>query len=435
MLVIAALLAGTLAVPALAAAPPTASSSEGAPSAARELRAQGDALRKAGDYEGALRAYQAEKAAAGESAEVWKRIGWSLKGLRRFGEAARALRRAAALDPQDREARDDLEDLELSRGLRLQGWLGGDEPGTSRNAVNAQLWYGGVDRLELVGGYGWTDQGFYQSNKGFASAYWFYAPDSYLMADLTYRKYDYPLDAAVRAPNPDTTSYEVVPRGTLEMSHWFGRSLRAVLAYQLYAPNFWHDKSTRVYNHKLSGELGVPLGGGLQVGLMVAALRDPDPGVGKTRIQGRYVAGSPVSGNCDPGNLADPNNPFCARDTRVVYRVEPLVGGFVAYRADRWGAEVRGIPNRDLDAAYRFSVISALTLSPQDRLELQLQWVFDSYASTSSFPNRTGNILWATARYRLTRALALGGGVKYVDSPLRTQPVLLLDAEYRTGLF
>jgi hypothetical protein len=416
-------LAAPLSARGQAPAPPPAQ----APQAARELLARGDALRRQGDLDGALAAYQAAQAAGAGAAEVWKRIGWTQRAMRRPASAAESLRRALAADPGDREARDDLEDLERARGLRLSGWLGGDEPGTSRNAANAELWYGGIDRLELKGGYGWTDAAFYQSHKAYAAAYLFTGPATYLMADATVRRYVYPVDPAIQQPNPDSTSYQVVPRGTVELSGPLGQALRGTLGYQVYLPNFAHDTGTRIANHKVYGELAARLGGGFDLGLAVAALRDPDPS--RTDILGRPVPGAPAGTTCPAGGA------LCASATRVSYRVEPLVGGFVGYTAARWSAELRGIPNRDLDASYAFSLLSTVTARPAERLEATFQWTNDHYARTSSFPNRQGNAFWASARYDLLPALSLGGGVKAVSTPSRSGATLLLQGEYRTGIF
>jgi len=395
-----------------------------------ERRARGDALRRAGQYQEALRTYEAERSAEGDNAEVWKRIGWTLKAMRRFGEAGRALERATQLDPSDREAQDDLRNLRTSRGLRLSGWLGGDEPGTSKQAVNLEAWYGGLDRLELKGGYGYSDAIFFQSQKGFASAYWFYTPDSYLQADFTWRQYSYPNIGVT--PNPDTTSYRQAPRGTLELQHWFGRALRATVTYQLYAPTFWHDTKTRIVNHKATGEVMLPLGN-LRLGALAGALRDPNPG--RTKIIGR------------PDPTQPPATPSDATETRVAYRVEPLYGGFVGWESDRWSLEVKGLTNRDLDASYEFSTITSVGVQPVERAELSLAWILDRYGKDSGdrFRYRLGNIYWASGRYWvLPNRLALGGGLKWVNNPSprdradsgrRNDPTLLVNLEYRTGIF
>src|SRR2546430_4761843 len=236
---------------------------------ANQMRARGDALRKQGDYEAALDAYQSEMTITGETADCWKHIGWTQKALRRFADAETSLRRASQLDPTDREAQDDLDSLHLSRGLRLDARMGGSEPGTSKNAFEGELIYGGFNRLQLHAGGSWTDHIFYHPVKGYANAYWFYSPDSYLKADFTLRRYNY---TGANRPTPDSNAYDKVPRASLEVSHWFGRTVRAGLEYQLFAPDFFYDRSTRILNHKITGEVEARLGGGF-----IAVLTTPLP--------------------------------------------------------------------------------------------------------------------------------------------------------------
>ncbi len=403
-------------------------------SSERALRDRGDALRQAGDYPAALEAYEAARAAGGDSAEIWKRIGWTQKAMRRFAGAAAALERAVALDPSDREAHDDLADLRTARGLKVLAWLGGTEPGTSRQAFEGQVFYGGLDRLELVAGGSWTDNVFYEAAKGYATGYWFPSPDSYLKADFTLRKYDY---TGANRPTPDSNAYRLVPRAEVEASRWFAGRARVGLDYQLYAPNFFYDTATRIAVHKLTGEAELRLGGGFSGSVMAAVLRDPDPS--RTRIAGRP---DPTVPQPPP-----PAPPVLAVATDVAFRTEFLLGGGVAWEAERWGAGVRYIPNRDLDSGFAWSIISIFALRPVERLSFDLQWVFDRYASASGvqFAGKDGNIWWAQARYRATPALLVGGGLKWVRNPspksttgpstdTRNDGTLLLSLEYRTGL-
>ncbi len=446
----AALLACTLASSAFAAQQPreaararnatSARAPEVAPAldfvVANQIRARADALRKQGDYEAALEAYRSEMSLTGETADGWKHVGWTQKALRRFADAEASLQRATELDPSDREAQDDLESLHLSRGMRLDARMGGSEPGTSKNAFEGELIYGGFNRLELHAGGSWTDNIFYDAVKGYANAYWFYSPDSYVKADFTFRRYSY---TGVNRPTPDSNAYDKVPRGSIEVSRWFDRRVRAGLEYQLFAPDFFYDRSTRILNHKLTGELEARLGGGFTAGIAVSLLRDPDPAA--TLILGRPVPGAPAGTVCTTAGQPD-----CAAATSVVFRNEFLVGGSLSYESDAWGAGVKFIPNRDLDSGFDWSIISSLDLRPMDRLSFNFQWVFDRYSTTAgpAFAGQSGNIWWANVRYQLTRPLALGAGVKWVSNPspadvnttsTRNDPTFLLNVEYRTVLF
>jgi hypothetical protein len=326
---------------------------------------------------------------------------------------------------------------DLERGLSARAWLGGTEPGTSKQAVEGQLRYAGFDQLELQAGGGWTDNIFYEAKKAYATGYFFYAPGSYLKADLSLRQYLY---SGANRPTPDSSAYDLVPRVEVEVSHRFVPSFRAGLAYQLFAPNFFYDTSKRIVNHKVTAEAELQLGQGFSVSGMAAVLIDPDPA--RTAIQGRPLAGAPVGTTCTPG-VPSLN---CAAATSVVTRRELLVGGGVAWRTEPFTASVRFLPNRDLDSGFAWSVLSGLELRPQERLSFDLQWILDRYASVSgpAFAGKNGNILWARARYQVTPALALGGGLKYVKNPspastsptagTRADATLLLDVEWRTGL-
>lgn len=399
---------------------------------AADLRARGDALDEAGNLDGALQAFKEAQAAGDRSAEIWMRVGSTLRNLRRFGEAASALKNAVAANPNDQEAKDALTDLRRSRGLRVNAWLGGDEPGTSKQAVNFELWYGGLDRLEVKAGYGYSDLVFFQSNTAFVTAYWFYAPTSYVQADFTYRKFAYLTDPALGAPNPDTSSYDDAPRGTLEIQHWFGGLLRARLTYQLFVPTFWHDPSTRIVNHKLVAEVAVRLPFGLRAGVLAGGLRDPDPRA--TRIINRP----------DPtATGASSPTVVMATETSVRYRIEPLLGFFMGWDRARWGLEIRGLTNRELDASFAFSVIIGAALKPLEKLELMVSWIHDSYSDVSVFRGHTGEAVWVSGRYWLLPSLAIGGGAKWVNNPSPQSPTdpsrrnsvtLLINLEYRSSL-
>jgi hypothetical protein len=193
-------------------------------------------------------------------------------------------------------------------------------------------------------------------------------------------------------------------------------------------------------NHKATADVEVQLGQGFSVSAVAAVLFDPDPS--QTAIKDRPVPGAPPGTVCAPGIPS----PDCATATVVVQRRELLVGGGVAWQSQLLTAGVRVIPNRDLDASYAWSVLSALELRPAERLLFDLQWILDRYSSVSgpTFAGKNGNILWARARYQLTPGLALGGGFKYVANPgpastdpnagARSDATLLLDVEWRTGL-
>src|SRR5438445_12572031 len=64
---------------------------------ANQVRARADALRKQGDYEAALDAYQSEMTITGETADCGQHSAWTQKARRSVGDAETALRRAREL--------------------------------------------------------------------------------------------------------------------------------------------------------------------------------------------------------------------------------------------------------------------------------------------------------------------------------------------------
>jgi hypothetical protein len=305
----------------------------------------------------------------------------------------------------------------LRRGLTLRADLGGTEPGTSKQAFEGVVRYGGLDQIELQGGYSYSDQVYFQSNRGFVTAYRFYGADeSYVKGDLTLRKYDYPINPGVLRPTPDSNSYDWVPRGELELSHAFGAPLRLGLAYQLFPANFFYDTSTWTVNQKLSGQLEVRPIGQLRLRVIAAVLRDPDPR--RTEILGRT---SPVTGAVAP-------------QTNVVYRTTSLLGGAAAVVLERVSLELQYLPNRDLDNGYAWSLLSTADIRVTSRLDVRLQEVHDEYSSVSNYAGKTGEIYMAAGVFKLTEAVRLRGGFRYVDAPSRRGGTAILGFEWRTGL-
>lgn len=387
----------------------------------QDILDRGDALRHAGDFAGALAAYQAAVARGGETAESWKRIAWARRGLGEYSGARAAFEKALAIDPSDREARDDLRSLQLSRGLSAQGWVGGTEPGTSRTGVDGELWYGGIDHLEISAGGGWTDEIFYASWKGFASAYWYFLPSSYAKLKLGLYGYTY---SAPGSPQPDSASYQYDPRAQLEVSHWFTGFLRGSIGYQLDVPNFQYDTSTWFTTHKATGELEGRLGGLHLLG-MAGLLYDPDP-------SRTVVANSPSNTGLLP--------------TSIAYRVDWLLGGGISYDGGTWSLGSRILTNRDLDSSYAWSIISRFTLQPLSWLSFDAQWILDRYSANAGAPyaNQYGSILWGEAGFEVLPGVMLAAGAKWVTNPgpasltsaaARSDVSLLLNLRYRTGLY
>jgi hypothetical protein len=291
----------------------------------------------------------------------------------------------------------------VRKDLRVRLDLGGTEPGTSKQAFEGVVSYRGAAPYEVQAGYTYTDQVVYTSNRGFLTVYRFYDDElSYVKADATLRRYDYPPNGG-QPPNPDSNAYEWVPRGELELSHRFSPVVRGELQYQLFPANFFHDTSSWTVNNKFSAALEVRPVPILALGGRAALLRDPDPS--RTTVA--------------PGA------------TNVVYRTTSLVGGWGAVDTERLGVKLEYLPNRDLDNSYAWSLLSTLEVRPTDRIEVRLQEVHDRYSALSNFPRRTAEIFMGSAGYKLSDAFRVRAGYKYVDAPTRTGGTFLAGLELR----
>lgn len=113
---------------------------------ARLLTHQGHALRKAGDLEGAIRAYDDAIALAPQVAAPWQLKGFALRMMLRLPEAEACYRRALVLEPDNAQSHFNLAIVLLLQRRYAQGW---DEmvwrwhlPGQMRPAMPGRLWMG-----------------------------------------------------------------------------------------------------------------------------------------------------------------------------------------------------------------------------------------------------------------------------------------------------
>jgi hypothetical protein len=316
----------------------------------------------------------------------------------------------------------------VRRDLRIRMDLGGTEPGTSKQAFEGVLAYRGIQPWEFQAGYTYSDNVAYTSNRGYLTAYRFYDDGmSYVKADATLRRYDYP--SGPTSPVPDSNSYLWVPRSELEVSHRFTSIVRGGLQYQLFPASFFHDTSSWTVNNKLSAEVELRPVSALRLGVRAAILRDPDPD--KTLIKGRPTPTSPAA----PAGATDPCTApaTCAAATSVVYRTSSLLGGWAGVEIDRVGVKVEYLPNRDLDNSYAWSILSTLDVRITEKLGVRLQQVHDSYASVSRFHGQTADIAMGEVGYAVNDALRLRAGYRYVDVPDRWGGVAIVGFELKPG--
>lgn len=378
----------------------------------------GDAYRKEGRLDDALAEYEKAKSLGGENAELDKKIASTYKRKKEYRKAESSYRRALELSPKDEEAKEDLRALELNKGLRLTGSIGGWEADNTKEKYEVVASYGGFDKLDLNAGYNYSDQIYYTRHRFFANGYYFYGPNSYFKPSVSYKDYNYPVDPVVQKPNPDSNSYDKVPSVEFEVSHWFNQKWRGTLAYEYFRPSFFYDTAAHANNHKVSSELYyvTPLEY-LRLKVMYAILRDPDPD--KTEIKGRDNSNTPLG---------------VATSTSVSYRTQSLLGAGAEILKDKWNAELKYLPNRDLDSSYSWSIITGVGYSFTDRIGGRLDYVHDKYSSKSNYSGKTANVYLASVFYKLNPSVDLGVGYKFIDLPTTNENTGFVSVTYRTGL-
>lgn len=378
----------------------------------------GDNLKRQGKLEEAMAEYRLALKNDGANAELYKSMGSVSKWMKNNSSARRYYEKALTLNPNDTEARADLSDLGKSSGISLRLWAGGWEPDYTVKAYEAMLGIHTIDKLDIYAGYGFTDQYYYEWDKFYAKAYYFYNPRSYIKVAGSLKDYDYPVDPEVAKPNPDSSSYDKVPSFEVEIAHWITQNVRATLAYEYFKPTFFFDTDVSANNHKGSGELYwiTPLEY-LKLKVIVAVLRDPDPD--RTTIKGRPL----------PNNIL-----VLATATDVRYQTSTLIGGAVELDSGPWSAGVKYLPNRDLDSSYSYSIFSKLEYSFTDRFRGRLDHLYDKYSDESSYSRKDANVYMGSFYYELSDGTEVGFGYKHMDLPTKDDDTGFISLTYKTGV-
>lgn len=378
----------------------------------------GDAYRNNGRTEDALAEYRKAESLGGGGAELYKKMGTAYKWDRDYTRAAGFYEKALEKNPGDREAIDDLADVNRSRGLRLRVSTGGWEPDYTTDSYEVAASYGGFKNLDLNVGYGFSDQIFYERTKLFASGYYFYSGHSYVKLYAARKDYDYP--AGATQLQPDSNAYDIVPTFEAEVSHWVNPTLRATAIYEFFRPSFFHDPDSTANNHKLSGELYyLTKIDGLRLKAIAAILRDPDPD--KSQVK---RADDPATPLIDETVLS----------TSITYQTQALLGGAIEYSRDRYAAELKYLPNRDLDSSYDWSVLAGFSYDLTDKLTGRLDYVHDKYSNQSNLPGQTADVYMVSAYYSVNPSVDLGAGFKKIELPNQDKNAWFLTLTYRTGL-
>lgn len=385
------------AMPAPAAAPVPADS-------LREARRLLDGGRIADAERALLRVIKAQP----KNAAAHRLLGDVLRRQHRYARACSEYQEALRLDPKDPEARDGLASARRSRGPGFFGALGEWEADSSApSGWQAELYYGGLDRVEARAGLSHADRYFYTRNRRYASAYRFYSPAGYLKLTVGKKTYDFPLDTN---PIPDSNSYQDVPGFELEVADELELllpGLRGSLAYEFYRPTFFYAPVAHASNHKLSGELSWQTGlKPLRLRLLAAVLRDPDPaGTVIDRQAGQLVT--------------------------LGYGWQALLGGGVDLSSGGVSGQVLVIPNPDLDRSQSYAIVTGVSGPLYGRVDGRANYLYGKYSDQSVFAGQSAHIWTFALNWRAPNHFDLSAGYKVGRRPVRNASGPFLTVQLR----
>ncbi len=371
----------------------------------------GDVYRKQGRGELAEREYRRARELGRRSAVLFDNLATVQIWNRHFSDAQASYRDALHINPDDREAREGLDALRGKRGLTVFGAIGPWEADTSVKgwrAREADVFYGGFDRLDLYAGGSTADKLFYQRTSYYAKGYFFLTPTRYFKLRVGERSYSYPVSGLF--PQPDANAYDTVPNAEIEVADRLTPSLDASLGYEYFRPNFFWDHSTRANNHKLSAEVGYRVPGQpLRLSVLPAVLRDPDSS--RTTID--KTAG---------------------RVTRLEYNTQWLLGGGVDVSLPRGDAKALIIQNRDLDQSYAYSLLGHVGAPVTSSVSVAFDHIYDVYSRHSTFDGETADLSTFTVAWAASPILDLSAGAKLIVRPTG-KTAGAVDRETETGGF
>lgn len=373
------------------------------PENAKAHQLLGDAFRHEGDAMAAEREYRHAFDLGIRDSKLISSLATVEKWSHHFSEARMSYRRELEAAPTEREAKDELDDLKYQRGLSLFASYGGWETDSTTKGWQANVFYGGLDRIDPYAGASYANKYFYTRRSYYAKAYGFLSPTFYAKFNFQQDTYNYPVAIT---PVPDANAYLRVPSYEFEMSEEFGHHLRATASYEYFRPSFFFEPARHANNHKVSGDVEYHTAWKpLTLKIQAAGLRDPDPArtvVDKTN------------------HLVNP-----------VYGTQLLVGGGVRFSLPRLDAALLVLPNRDLDRSTDYSFLSAFEIPFAGKIKLRTGHVYDHYSRQSAFSGQIAQVFNVGASWKVARWLELGAGGKAVRRPIRNDQAVYLTTNFR----
>lgn len=351
----------------------------------------GDAYRSEAEGPMAEREYRRAIALGRRNPELFQSLATVEKWDRHFSDARNSYRAEIEMAPDNREARSELDDLRLQRGATLFGAYGGWETDSTARGWQTELAYRGLDKVDAYVGAAYADKFFYTRQSTYGRAYLFFSPTGYVELSLGEKNYNYPV---AKNPVPDANAYRNVPSISVEVGDQLRPNLQLSVSYEFFRPNFFFAPGDYANNNKVGAELSYRTAWKpLQLRLMSAVLRDPDP----------------------DRTVVDKIN----RRVTVAYGTQYLVGGGAALSLRRLDAELLLLPNRDLDRSTDYSVLAQAAIPVRKPLTLRTGYIFDHYSASSLFSGQTAQIVNLGFSWRALRWLELTAGTKTIRRPIQ----------------
>jgi tetratricopeptide (TPR) repeat protein len=373
------------------------------PKNARAHELLGDVYRREGNANAAAREYRRALELGIRDSELLSNLATVDTWTRHFTEARKLYKRQLEFSPFPQDARRELENLEYQRGLSIFSSYGGWETDSTTKGWQADVFYGGVDRVDPYAGASYSDKYFYTRRSYYGKAYTFFSPAFYTKFSFEQDNYNYPVAVT---PVPDANAYQHVPTVGIELSGNLKPRLQGTVSYEFFRPNFFFDQSEHASNHKVSGDIEYQIAWRpLSLQLKAATLRDPDPGRTTVDKSNHIVI---------PG-----------------YGKQFLVGGGGSLSFPRLEASLLMLPNRDLDRSTSYSFLSAGAVALRQDLKLRAGHVYDNYSNTSVFSGQIAQVFSAGLSWKAARWTEISFGGKVVRRSVRNDQAISVTTRFR----
>ena len=318
---------------------------------------------------------------------------------RHYNDARTLLRKVTTLRPGNAEAMSDLADLDVRRSLHVFSSYGGWEVDNTKNSYDAGVFAGWVDWLDLYASYSRSDRLFYHRESFSVDAYIFTSYDMFIRLGYRAKRYEYST-----ATSPDLSAYVHVPDLQLELSYSYTPDNSVSLEAEFFSPDFFMNRSLRANNFKVSGSVRNWIIRPVYAKLFAAILRDPDP---LSFIQD------------SPGTISS-----------FRYETVSLVGSALGAEVGGFNAEVKYIPDRDLDNSIDWSLFTRIGYS-WEHIGIQYDMLLDNYRAVGA--GRTSRVHLLTLLMKPLAMLDLRVGVKSISRTI-TEVMPFVSVRFKTGL-